>query len=56
MSANAVYLEPQSAQDPVDAFLASKEFARLHRDGRGCLHLTLPQFVASIAIIAGWAI
>ena len=49
-------MDAESAGGPVDAFLTGREFAHLHGDGSGSLHLTLPTHVAEKAIPAGWAI
>jgi Family of unknown function (DUF5519) len=56
MSARGLYLSSENAGGPADAFISGWEFAHLHGDGSGSLHLTLPPAVAVRAIAAGWAI
>jgi hypothetical protein len=43
------------ARGPVEAFLLGREFAHVHPDPDGSLHLTLPSGLREAAILAGWA-
>jgi phospholipase/carboxylesterase len=56
MSARAAYLDARQRLGPLDAFIADGEFAHLHGDGSGSLHLALPPQVGAAAVGAGWAI
>jgi hypothetical protein len=49
----ALHLD-DSAQGPREAFLVNTEFAHLHGDGSGSLHLTLPRARAAEAVRQGW--
>ncbi|UGT43619.1 DUF5519 family protein [Nocardia yamanashiensis] len=51
----ALYLEPELAAGPADAFVAGTEFAHLHGHRDGSLHLCLPTDLAAEAIEKGWA-
>lgn len=51
----ALHLDPRLAQGPRDAFLVGTEFAHLHGDGSGSLHLALPPRRAEEAMHRGWA-
>jgi hypothetical protein len=51
----AVHLASSYASGPTNAFIARTEFAHLHGDGSGSLHMTLPDETASEAIANGWA-
>jgi Family of unknown function (DUF5519) len=51
----ALHLDPQIAHGPSDAFMVGTEFAHLHGEGDGSLHLMLPQHDAALAIAKGWA-
>jgi Family of unknown function (DUF5519) len=51
----AIHLDPRLATGPREAFLIGTEFAHLHGDGSGSLHLTLPSHRAAEAIRLGWA-
>jgi hypothetical protein len=53
--ARALWLEPNDARGPRDAFLVGREFAHLHPPPEGSLHAALPPSVASEAIARGWA-
>lgn len=50
----AVHLHPDLAVGPDEAFMAGTEFAHLHGDGSGSLHLSLPLPVARDVIERGW--
>ncbi|MFD4637374.1 luciferase family protein [Lentzea sp. NPDC058436] len=54
-SSRALHLDEDAATGPEDAFLVGTEFAHLHGDGSGSLHLALPLDVAHEVIAAGWA-
>lgn len=43
------------ARGPSEAFLVGTEFAHLHGDGSGSLHVALPREVVTEAIDKGWA-
>lgn len=51
----AVHLDPRLATGPREAFMVGTEFAHLHGDGSGSLHLALPSHRAAEAIRLGWA-
>lgn len=51
----ALHLDPQVAHGPSDAYMVGTEFAHLHGEGDGSLHLMLPQQTAALAIARGWA-
>ncbi|WP_262699517.1 MULTISPECIES: luciferase family protein [Streptomyces] len=51
----AVHLAPDLAHGPDDAFMVRTEFAHLHGDGSGSLHVALPPERAAEAIQTGWA-
>ncbi|MFE4758181.1 luciferase family protein [Streptomyces mirabilis] len=51
----ALHLDPQIARGPEDAFMSGTEFAHLHGDGSGSLHVALPPARAAEAIRTGWA-
>jgi hypothetical protein len=51
----ALHLDPRLARGPREAFMAGTEFAHLHGDGSGSLHLALPPARAADAIGKGWA-
>ena len=51
----ALHLDPELAQGDREAYLVGTEFAHLHGDGSGSLHLTLPGERAAEAIEQGWA-
>lgn len=53
--ARALWLEPNDARGPRDAFLVGREFAHLHPPPEGSLHVALPPSLASEAISRGWA-
>ena len=53
--ARALWLEPNDARGPRDAFLVGREFAHLHPPPEGSLHAALPPSLASEAIAHGWA-
>jgi Family of unknown function (DUF5519) len=54
-SSRALHLDPKLAHGPREAFMVGTEFAHLHRDGSGSLHLALPRDVAQHAIERAWA-
>ena len=54
-SSRALHLDPGLAEGPREAFLVGTEFAHLHGDGSGSLHLALPAARVLEAIDAGWA-
>ena len=51
----ALHLDPRLARGPREAFMAGTEFAHLHGDGSGSLHLALAPARAADAIGKGWA-
>ncbi|WP_280260471.1 luciferase family protein [Nocardia abscessus] len=51
----ALHLRPTMAQGPDEAYLAGTEFAHLHGDGDGSLHMCLPKDVVAQAIRLCWA-
>jgi phospholipase/carboxylesterase len=53
--ARALWLEPNDARGPREAFLVGREFAHLHPPPEGSLHVALPPSLASEAIARGWA-
>jgi len=53
--ARALWLEPNDARGPREAFLVGREFAHLHPSPEGSLHVALPASLASEAIERGWA-
>jgi Family of unknown function (DUF5519) len=54
-SSRALHLDQRLAKGPREAFMVGTEFAHLHGDGSGSLHLALPRDVAQHAIERGWA-
>jgi hypothetical protein len=46
---------PASAQDAREAFMVEREFAHLHPESDGSLHMTLPPDVVDQVIENGWA-
>lgn len=54
-SSRALHLAPALARGDPAAYLVRTEFAHLHGDGTGSLHLTLPPERAAEAIARGWA-
>lgn len=50
----AVHLHPDLAVGPDEAFMVGTEFAHLHGDGSGSLHLSLPLPAARDVIERGW--
>jgi len=52
-SSRALHLDQAAATGPADAFLVETEFAHLHGDGSGSLHLALPPAVAREVIATG---
>lgn len=50
-----LYLMPEQAKGPADAFMLATEFAHAHPAPDFSLHLTLPEPLRSEAISAGWA-
>ena len=53
--ARALWLEPNDARGPREAFLVGREFAHLHPAPEGSLHAALPPPWAAEAIEQGWA-
>jgi hypothetical protein len=53
--ARALWLEPNDARGPREAFLVGREFAHLHPPPEGSLHAALPASLAAEAIAGGWA-
>lgn len=53
--ARALWLEPDDARGPRDAFLVGREFAHLHPPPEGSLHVALPPTLVPEAIARGWA-
>ncbi|MCZ0984824.1 luciferase family protein [Streptomyces diastatochromogenes] len=51
----ALHLDPGLAVGPDEAFMVGTEFAHLHGDGSGSLHVALPAERAAEAIRTGWA-
>jgi hypothetical protein len=51
-----LFLAPEDAKGPDDAFLLSREFAHLHPLPDGSLHMVLPPDVHAAAVKAGWGI
>lgn len=49
------HLPAEGARGPLEAFLLGREFAHVHPDPDGSLHLTLPPGLREAAIAAGWA-
>jgi hypothetical protein len=49
------HLSAEGARGPLEAFLLGREFAHVHPDPDGSLHLTLPPGLREAAIAAGWA-
>ncbi|MFD8500290.1 luciferase family protein [Amycolatopsis sp. NPDC059657] len=55
--ARAIHLAPEFGTGPDDAFIKlSREFAHLHPQQDGSLHMTLPQRVKKEVTEAGWGI
>lgn len=46
-SSRALHLDPELARGRPDAYLVRREFAHLHGDGSGSLHLALPDVRAA---------
>lgn len=53
-SSRALHLAPELAHRDTAAYLAGTEFAHLHGDGSGSLHLTLPRERVVQVIAQGW--
>lgn len=53
--ARALWLEPNDARGPREAFLVGREFAHLHPPPEGSLHAALPPSLAAASIARGWA-
>lgn len=53
--ARALWLEPNDARGPREAFLVGREVAHLHPPPEGSLHAALPPPLAAEAIERGWA-
>lgn len=55
--ARAIHLAPEFGTGPDDAFIKhSREFAHLHPQQDGSLHLTLPATVKKVVTEAGWGV
>ena len=50
----ALHLDPGLATGPIEAFLVGTEFAHLHGDGSGSLHLALPLPDVEQVLDNGW--
>ncbi|MDR6867617.1 hypothetical protein J2Y69_002221 [Microbacterium resistens] len=53
-SSRALHLRQDLADGPRQAFFAGTEFAHLHGDGSGSMHLSLPLDVVEQLFAAGW--
>lgn len=53
--ARALWLAPEHARGPADAFMAPGEFAHVHPFPDGSLHVALPPGLGDEAIRNGWA-
>ena len=53
--ARGLWLEPDEARGPREAFLLGTEFAHVHPLPDGSLHAALPPSVAAKAVAHGWA-
>jgi phospholipase/carboxylesterase len=51
----ALWLDPELAKGPPEAFIWKQEFAHLHPHPNSSWHLQLPWELTSLAISAGWA-
>lgn len=51
----ALHLDPSLALGPSEAFMVGTEFAHLHGEFDGSLHMMLPRALAAEAIERGWA-
>lgn len=51
----ALWLEPELAKGPPEAFIFEQEFAHIHPRPNPSWHLQLPWEIAILAISAGWA-
>ncbi|WP_410641734.1 luciferase family protein [Amycolatopsis sp. lyj-346] len=55
--ARAIHLAPEFGTGPADAFIKnSREFAHLHPQQDGSLHMTLPSTLKKIVTEAGWGV
>jgi len=55
--ARAIHLAPEFGTGPDDAFIKhSREFAHLHPQQDGSLHMTLPPLVKKVVTEAGWGV
>lgn len=52
--ARAFVLDEETAGRPPEAFQAGREFAHLHPEHDGSLHMTLPAEIASEVYEKGW--
>jgi hypothetical protein len=53
--ARALWLDPNDARGPREAFLVGREFAHVHPPPEGSLHVALPPSLVPEAIARGWA-
>lgn len=53
-SSLALILDREIAHGPAEAFMVGTEFAHLHGDGSGSLHLALPRALAADVAAQGW--
>ena len=54
LGTRAFLLDPEYAEGPPQAFLIGKEFAHLHPDYDGSMHLTLPRNTSDEIVTRGW--
>lgn len=50
----ALHVEPAFAHGSIESYFVGTEFAHLHGDGSGSMHLTLPRQRAMEAVSKGW--
>lgn len=51
-----LYLLPEFAKGPPEAFMLGHEFAHFHPEPDSSLHMTLPDSIRDAALRAGWAV
>lgn len=54
-TSHALHLDADLARGPADAFITETEFAHLHEDETGSLHMSLQSEIRQEAIDKGWA-